>query len=241
MLGLAAVLAGSVLAQASPGPLRRLVYTFTYGATRSLTTHNSGFNDALGGSTGNGIDSYTDRAGDTGTIAVDVLREQPDKGLVLSVSELGNNPARNAKPATCVVYGNSTVICDPNATVNPEEYTVIGLLGANFVDPSLLDAQHHWKFSSAGPEYEATSDYTITRNDGGMLQISETRKVTYQGQRSGSADVSAKIGYDLAHQVLTSIEEVTTDHPRMTGNDIDNRVTVTAKLLSDSMATVSTH
>jgi hypothetical protein len=238
---LAGLVTGPALSQTAPGPLRHLVYSFNYGATRNLTAHNSGFNDGAGGSIGNGIDSYTDRASTTGTIIVDVIREQPDKGLVLDVSETGNNPARNAKPATCVVYGSGNIICDPSATVNPEEYTVVRLLGENFVDPALIDAQHHWRFSSSGPQYEASSDYTIVKNDGGIMQINETRKVTYVGSRAGSAEVTNTIGYDFTRQIPLWIDEVTTDHPQASEAEIDNRVTVSAKLQSDSMAAAATH
>ncbi len=51
---------------------------------------------------------------------VDVLWKQPDTGLVVRVSEYGLY-TRNAPPATCIVYGNTYVTCDPNVTVNPEE------------------------------------------------------------------------------------------------------------------------
>ncbi|HTU70809.1 MAG TPA: hypothetical protein VMF11_10880 [Candidatus Baltobacteraceae bacterium] len=245
-LALAVSLCAPAAAQTSAAPQRHLVYSFTYGATTDVTIHDSGFNNngtnAAGG--GNGMEDYTDRAGDTGTITVDVMREEQDTGLVLTVSETGSNPARSAKPATCVVYGTGSVICDPNATVNPEEYSVIRLLGAHFVNPSLLDSKLHWQISSQGPQFSATSDYTIVKNDGGLMQIDESRKLTYQGSRTGSADVTNTIGYDFNRQIPTSLDEITSDHGAHPGpNEIDTTVTVDAKLITDSMAsaTATTH
>ncbi|MGC2129118.1 MAG: hypothetical protein WA629_03375 [Candidatus Aquilonibacter sp.] len=217
--------------------MRHLVYSFTYGATSSVTTRDSGFNDAGGASAGNGRENYTDRTSDTGTITVDVMREEQDTGLVLTVSESGSNTARSAKPAECVAYSTGTPICDPNATVNPEEYTVIRLLGAHFVNPSVLDAKSHWQISTRGAEFNTTSDYIIVKNVGGLMQIDESRKVTYQGSRTGSTNVTNTIGYDFNRQVPTSIDEVTSDHGAHPGsNDLDTTVTVDATLVTDSMA-----
>jgi hypothetical protein len=239
-LALAASLCAPAVAQTNPAPMRHLVYSFTYGATSSVTTRDSGFNDANGSSAGNGRESYTDQSGDNGTITVDVMREEQDSGLVLTVSESGSNAARSAKPAECVAYSTGVAICDPNATINPEEYTVIRLLGAQFVNPSLLDAKSHWQISTRGQQFNTTSDYTIVKNAGGIMQINEIRKLTYQGTRTGSASVTNTIVYDFNRQVPTSIAEVTSDHGAHPGsNDADTTVTVDATLISDSMASAA--
>jgi hypothetical protein len=243
-LALAASLCAPAAAQTNPAPMRHLVYSFTYGATSSVAMHDSGFNDAAGASAGNGREGYTDRSGDTGTITVDVMREEQDTGLVLIVSESGSNAARSAKPAECVTYSTGTPICDPNATVNPEEYAVVRLLGTHFVNPSVLDSKSHWQITSQGPQFSTTSDYTIVKNAGGVMQIDESRKVSYQGSRTGSANVTNMIGYDFNRQVPTSIQEITTDHGAHPGSsDVDTTVTVDATLITDSMAsaTATTH
>ncbi|MGA7569756.1 MAG: hypothetical protein WBG27_08860 [Candidatus Aquilonibacter sp.] len=242
-LALAASLCAPAPAQTSPAPMRHLVYSFTYGSTSSVTTRDSGFNDANGASAGNGRESYTDRSGDNGTITVDVMREEQDTGLVLTVSESGSNTARDAKPAECVAYSTGTPICDPNAVINPEEYTVIRLLGAHFVNPSVLDAKSHWQISTRGSQFNTISDYTIVKNTGGLMQIDESTKLTYQGSRTGSSSVTNTIGYDFNRQVPTSIAEITTDHGAHPGsNDADTTVTVDATLITDSMAsTAATH
>jgi len=70
-------------------------------------------NPRLGiGGGGSGTSNFSGGAGDQGTIAVDVIREQPDHGLVVSVSENAQHD-RSAPAATCVVYRQHTAICDP--------------------------------------------------------------------------------------------------------------------------------
>ncbi len=236
LVGAAAATAASAASPAA-APMRHLVYSFSYGASQSVTVHNSGFGSAGDNQSmmGSGVDSYTNHAGANGTIVVDILREQPDKGLVLHVSENTDNQQRVAKPATCVVWGTGTVICDPNATVNPEEYTIVRFLGENFVDPALIDAKKHWHLGSNGPSFAAASDYTITKNDGGVMQINETRKLTYSGDRSGEANITTDLTYDYNRQVPTAINETTLDHPMVNGKYVDDQIIVTAKLTTDSM------
>jgi hypothetical protein len=246
ILGAAGVFATLLTATSYAGtaaaPQRKLVFAFTYGATQSVQVHNSGF-DGTGnatGAAGSGVDSYSNHASATGTIDVSVTGEQPDKGLVLSVSEDADNAQRNAKPATCVVYGNGSVICDPNATVNPEEYSIIRFLGVNFVDPSLLDAKGHWQIANNGPDFSATNDYALGKTDGSVMSITEDRKVSYTGARSGIAAINTSITYDYARKVPLAIDEQTSSHPAGGGgHDVDMTVTVTAKLQNDSMASTA--
>jgi hypothetical protein len=235
----AALLTAASSADTSAVPQRQLVFAFTYGAVQNVEIHNSGFNGngANQAGSGNGIDSYTNRVGTSGTIDVTIAGEQPDKGLVLSVYERADNSQRNARPATCVVYGNGSVICDPNATVNPEEYSVVRFLGVNFVDPLLLDAHGHWQISSSGAGFSATSAYAISKTSGNIMSIDENRKLSFTGERSGSALVTSSITYDFARKVPLAITETTSSHPNGTGHDVDTTVTVTAKLQADSMAT----
>ena len=125
---LAAALAAAMVADAPP--LRHLVYSFTYGSRQ----HGAVSNDP--GTSG--ASSYTGKLDDRGTMTVDVLREAPDRGLVLVVSEQGEG-ARRSAAATCAVYGNTTVICDKSKPMNSEEFTLLRFLGVNFFDPTLLD------------------------------------------------------------------------------------------------------
>ena len=102
---LALLCAHSAKADTAPSaPLRHLVYSFNYGSTASTTYHNSGFSqDGNGGGGGSGVETARGHEGASGVLNVDVMREQPDKGLVLVVSSSGDSPAHTTKPTTCVV------------------------------------------------------------------------------------------------------------------------------------------
>jgi hypothetical protein len=233
------------LAQNAPSkPLRHLVYGFHWGTVTDMYEHNSGFGSVQGNNgiqmstSGTGLTNYSNHAGDEGTITVDVMEEQPDKGLVVSVSEEARDN-RSAKAATCVVYGNGNTICDPSMKVNPEEYSLVRFLGVNFVDSALIDAKSHWQFSSMGPNFSATSDYTITHNVSGAMTISEQRSITFTGSRHGSAVVVSTIGYDVNRTVPTALDELTTERVEA-GIDYQNiRTQMQAKLQSDSLAVAS--
>lgn len=216
-------------------PHRQLTYTFTYGMTQNTSVHNSGFNNdgvSTAGS-GAGVDSYQNSSGRTGTVAVEIQREELDKGLVLVVSETVNG--RTTPGAQCVVWGTGSLVCDPNATINIEEYSVLRFLGDSFVDPTQLDAKRHWQLSSNSPQYSATSDYTISKIDGSIMTIDEARKLIYRGSVKSTADVTSTVIYDFDHKMPTSIKEATSTHSGRGGQDRDQMVTVTATLASDSL------
>jgi hypothetical protein len=158
-----------------------------------------------------GIDTFGGRLGETGTMTVDVIGEQPDKGLIVSISEQGRG-TRSAPPATCVAYGNTSVICDPNKTVNPEEYTLLRFLGSNFVDPTQLDAKKHWEISQNGGGTDIKADYTINSNANGVMSIGEARTVKSATSKSTTTDVQTKIGYDFANSRPMSIDEYVTEY-----------------------------
>ena len=107
-------------AAAQTQPLRRLVYTFTWGTSSDLQMQNSGMTES-GGTNGSGTSDFSGGAQDRGTISVNVIREQSDRGLVISVSEQAQGQ-RSALPVTCVVFGNTNMLCDPNGKVNAEEW-----------------------------------------------------------------------------------------------------------------------
>ena len=131
-----------------------LVYNFTYSANQAIQARDSsdsaqgyGGPNANGGNDTlqtNGISHYGGTLTDKGTMTVDIKGRQADGGLIVSISEQGEN-LRKAPPATCVVYGNTNVICDPNKTVYTEEYTLLRFLGANFIDPNQIDPNKHWR------------------------------------------------------------------------------------------------
>jgi len=220
-----------------------LVYNFTYSANQNITARDSGSSqaqDAQGNfvGTSNGMNHYGGSLTDKGTITVKVTGKQPDGGIIVSVSEQGET-TRKAPPATCVVYGNTNVICDPNKTVYTEEYTLLRFLGANFVDPNQLDASKHWRIGPRGSMGETvTADYSITSNSGGKMQIGETRKVVQSGSGKLETDIEAKIGYDFSRNVPTSVDEYATQRTDagVSGTSTTTYQT-TLSLVSDSVAT----
>ena len=224
----------------SPQPLRRLVYTFTWGNSNDTETNTSGFREqgvATGESStsaASGMAHDTASDSDRGTISVDVTREQPDSGLILSISEQAQT-RRSSPPATCVVYGDTTVVCDPNKHINAEEFALLRFLGAHFVDPNALDAKQHWHVERDGA-ITTIADYTIAKNEAGVLSINEVRIVKQTGSRPLTTNTNATIGYDFSRSVPTAISEYSIQRSEQG----DQYVTVTAEtvlqLQTDSMA-----
>ena len=220
-----------------------LVYKFTYSANQSVTARDSNQSESVDGAgnftgTTNGMSHYGGSLTDKGTITVKVTGKQPDGGLIVSVSEQGEN-TRKAPPATCVVYGNTNIICDPNKTVYTEEYTLLRFLGANFVDPNQLDAKKHWKIGPQGSQGETVvADYAISSNSNGNMQIGETRKIVQSGSGKLETDIEAKIGYDFNRTVPISVDEYATQR---TDSGVSGTSTTTYQttlsLVSDSIAT----
>lgn len=220
----------------------RLVYAFTYASDQETTARDSSQNaeqvstDSLAGGT-NGQSHYQGKLEDKGTMSVEVQRKQDDGGLVVSISEQGQN-IRRAPAATCVVYGSTRVICDPDKTVYTEEYTLLRFLGANFVDPNQLDAKKHWAIAQDSPTLKIKADYTINGNNDGMMQIGETRSIRQPGGGSLTTDVETKIGYDYKRTVPTTVDEyVTQRHDNGVQGTTTTIYQTTLKLVSDSVAT----
>ncbi len=193
-----------------------LVYNFTYSANQAIQARDSNQSvestDASGNYNGgsNGISHYNGSLTDKGTITVKITGKQPDSGLIVSISEQGEN-VRKAPPATCVVYGNTNVICDPNKTVYTEEYTLLRFLGSNFIDPNQLDANKHWRIGPSSSEGQTVqADYAITGNNNGVMQVGETRKIVTHGSGKLETDIETKIHYDYNRTVPTSVDEYAT-------------------------------
>ncbi len=230
------------VAQADTQPMGTLVYNFSYNTTQNITARDSPNNvenpTPLGTLEGgnNGISHYGGALNDKGTMTVNVMQKQYDGGLVVTISEQGEN-VRRAPAAMCVVYGNTNVICDPNKTVYTEEYTLLRFLGANFVDPSQLDANKHWSYSQNKPDATIKADYTINSNNAGNMQIGEVRTIKEIGAGHLETDVQTKIGYDFSRAVPTSIDEYATQYTDtgISGSQRTNFQT-TLLLVSDSMA-----
>ncbi|MBV8532049.1 MAG: hypothetical protein JO104_12095 [Candidatus Eremiobacteraeota bacterium] len=215
-------------ARADTPPLRRLVYSFTYSSQQQGAVPNEP------GSSGNR--SYNGSLADKGTIAVDVLREASDRGLVVVVSEQGEQ-TRGAVPATCAVYGNTNVACDPTKQVNREEYAVLRFLGVNFVDPNKVDANGQWSVSDTQGSTKMTATYTLKNNQNGILSIDESRHIEDTSQGSMTFDAETKLVYDGPRLVPTSVEEYATEDRHSGVNGVYHTTyQTTLSLVSDSRA-----
>ena len=179
---------------------------------------------------------YAGTLGDKGTMTVDVLSEQPDHGLVVSISEQAES-TRKAPPATCVVYGNTLVICDPNRTVNSEEYTLLRFLASNFINPLAVDSKQHWGIEQGPSDNHVTADYTILSNDKGVMRVDEARTIKQRGSGTLTTTVQTKIVYDFARLVPTSIDEYTQQRGENGIEGTSKTVyQTTLRLVSDSAA-----
>ena len=231
-----------LIAQATAPPVQRhLVYTFTYGVSTDRQVHTSGMgaggNGDASGTAASGMADFTGGNEDKGTIAVDVVREQPDTGLVVSVSEAARD-SRSAEPATCVVYSDTTIVCDPNKKINAEELTLLRFLGVHFVDPNQLDAKQHWHVERAGA-ISSAADYTIDKNVDGALTISEVRVVKEIGARARTTNVNATVGYDFNKTVPIAINAYSIERSEQ-GEQYNTIKTQTVLTLqTDSMAAVT--
>jgi hypothetical protein len=240
-LSLSPAAALAVTSTSPNAPLRHLVYSFTYGAQGDLTVHSDqgmGYpGQGTEATSGSGIvQDYNGAMHDQGTITVDILREQPDTGLVVKISEQARD-YRKADPATCVIYGTTNMICDPNATINSEELTLLRFLGRNFVDPNKLDAKGHWSFDEGNSATNTTADYTLAPGKNGIVSIQETRVVKDLGGRPATTDVSTTIVYDMNRQIPTTIQEYATRRDSSsTAGMMKTTVQTTLNLVSDSMA-----
>jgi hypothetical protein len=224
-----------------------LVYNFTYSANQDINAKDSAnpaedWHDCTGNAgcnpsnQGSGTSHYEAGLNDKGTMTVDILGKQSDGGLIVSISEAGQQ-TRRAPPATCVVYGNTRVICDPNKTVYTEEFTLLRFLGQNFVDAANIDAKRHWQVVQDSPTLKVTADYVIGPTTTSDVQISETRKIVTPGQSNVTTDVESKIGYDMSRIVPTTVQEyVTQRQDRGVTGMATTIYQTTLQLVSDTMA-----
>jgi hypothetical protein len=218
-----------------------LVYNFTYSTNQNVTARDSSTSiegvatDALAGGT-NGISHYNGSLTDKGTMTVQMIGKQQDGGLIVTISENGQQ-TRRAPAATCVVYGNTRVICDPNKTVYSEEYTLLRFLGLNFVDPNNIDAKRHWQINQDSPNLNITADYVIGPTTTSDVQVSETRKIRQSGGGSLTTDIQTKIDYDMSRTLPTTVDEyVTQRHDNGVAGTSTTIYQTTLQLVSDSTA-----
>ncbi|MBV9232806.1 MAG: hypothetical protein JO030_02080 [Candidatus Eremiobacteraeota bacterium] len=238
-LGLLAVLIGvpSLCAVApTPAPGRHLVYSFTYSSTGDLESHGSnGYASDTHSGAGNTRD-YRGALEDRGTITVDAVGLQPDGGLVVKISERGQD-LRSSDPILCVTYGNTNNICDPNRQMNSEELTLLRFLAPSFADPAVTDGMKQWKVDQSDAEATRTAEYSVRSSANGVMHIDERRLLRQHGGTPTTTDISSQLDYDGARKVPVSVEEyVVRRDSAMGGQSMTTTLQTTLKLVSDSMA-----
>jgi hypothetical protein len=240
-IGAALALAVTALPAAAQQTVQRhLVYSFTVGVqndthdTDSQLKENGTANRGAGGDTsGTGDTSYMGVASDKGTIPVDVFGVEPDGGLVVRVSEVGQN-VRKAAPVECVVYPTTNVIC-ASGEVFPEELAVIRTLSPKFFDPSALDAKHHWHQGSDAAG--VSLDFIAGTPAGTVVPISEIDDEKVAGGQSSTMHGTDTYSYDMAKNVSTQLKEYDTIRKQTGAGQYSNIVIdITAQLATDSQA-----
>jgi hypothetical protein len=236
-IALLLVCAATTPAFAQGTPQRHLVYNFTVGVQND--THDTDsqlkMNNVSGGDVlGTGDTSYMGVGSDKGTIPVDVMGVEPDGGLVVKVSENGQNN-RRATPVECVVYPTTNVIC-ASGEVYPEELAVIRTLSPTFFDPSLEDAQHHWHQGSTAAG--VSLDFTAGTAAGTIIPISETDDEKVLGGQGSTLHGTDTYSYDMAKSVATQLKEYDTVRKQLGPGQYSNIIIdITAQLATDSGTT----
>lgn len=225
LLAMAAAMAAAGAARADDQkPIRHLVYNFDVTLTSNISQESySGTSRASGGN------------GDRGQIVVDVLAVQPDTGLVVRISENARE-TRSAEPAMCVTYGNGNFICETGKKINEEEYTLLRLIGKNFVNTAEIDANRHWSYATSSPDLDEKSDYRIDSNKNDVLSIALTRVMKAKGAQGYTATTEGRLTYDEKMSVPVSDTEDTVT--RYDGAQSYSRLEaqISLNLASDSMA-----
>ena len=222
-------LSGPLAAQTpAPKPVRTLTYAFTYGTLSDVTKQSSGMatssgDTALNGANPSGMDEYKAHASDHGVITVVVKDVAKDGGLVVSISQKGHG-TRNADPATCVAYHDSSVLCDPQKKVTEEEYALLRFIGKDFIDATQIDAKGNWATKSRGA-LDITNAFHIDSAKNGLLAITESRTVAKKsGVDAFTTTIDGKIVYNSLRTVPDSIFEqsITRSDSGMSGNKTTN-------------------
>jgi hypothetical protein len=219
-----AVAAGTRAYADDAKPIRHLVYDFDVTLSSSIAQESySGTSNASGSN------------GDRGQIVADVMAVQPDTGLVVKISENARN-TRSAEPAMCVTYGNGQFVCESDKKINEEEYTLLRLLGKNFVNHAEMDAKNHWTYGVDSPAMTETSNYTIDSQKDGILNIAISRDQRVKGAQGYTAQTQGRLTYNEPMNVPVADTEDTVT--RQEGGASYNRLEqqISLRLVTDSMA-----
>ncbi len=228
---MAAIFAAPLGAYAAP--LRVVVYHYAIDVHGFDSGMDSGFTNGHGYAQ---ISQTTSTNGVSGTITVDVLSAAQDGGLVVDATEKVDRADRPQQPIRCAVYADpENVICDQNLTqtgeVTGEITTLLTYLGRGFYDASRLDDKKHWKTDQPLNQGTGTvtSNYTVTKDDGGVVTIAVNR-VLHVGPKVSTTNGTLQYDPAVSLPVKAHLVTDTSSNGDLGGSIVD------FQLLSDSFA-----
>jgi hypothetical protein len=208
---------------APPKPLRHMEFSFHFSGTGETISHYSGI-----GTTDPGVRTMFTTGGYDGKIYVDVMSLGPNDTLVLNIrQEVPLAHSVDVPAAQLMTYPTGQVDLPPNSIALSEpELNLARFLGRKFINGDYLDEKNHWHIDMKPPGgASVATDFTINTNTNGILDITETQKVTAQ---MSNTRTQGRISYDMNRTVPLTI------HEEKIGDGIDLRFDYT--LTADSLA-----
>ncbi len=228
---IAAILAVPLAAPAAP--LRVVVYHYAIDVHGFGSGMDSGFMNGHGYAQ---ISSTTSTNGVSGTITVDVMSAAQDGGLVVDATEKVDRADRAQQAIRCAVYADpENVICDQNLTqtgeVTGEITALLTYFGRGFYDASRLDGKKHWQTTQPLNQGtgSATSNYTVTKDAGGLVTIAVNR-VLHLGPKVSTTNGTLQYNPAASLPVKAHLVTDTSSNGDLGGSIVD------FQLLSDSFA-----
>lgn len=141
-----------------------------------------------------------------GTIQVNVLATGPQKTLLLRMEQRVPLYHRfEVAPADCVVFPDGHIDFDQkNSQLSTPELTLARFLARDFINPDLIDSHNHWNSELKSSALDIATDFTITKNENGILSIDELRELK---NTTGRTHTTGQIVYDMNHTIPISIHE----------------------------------
>ena len=224
---LAAIVFAAATTAATPKPLRHLEYSFHYAGTAESISHYGGIGTVLPG-----VDTTFSSGGYDGTIFVDVLGTGPNDTLALAIrQEVPLSHSLDVPVAQVLVYPTGQVDIAPGTVVlRQPELNLARFLGRKFINGDYLDAQNHWRIDVGLPDRsKVATDFTITKNAVGILDIIEAQKVS---SAMGGMQTDGRLTYDMNRTVPLTIHEQSGG----LGSNAGQRYTYEYTLTADSLA-----
>lgn len=170
----------------------------------------------------------------SGTIAVTIVRRQADGALVVRVVQKPS-PDGRAAPFDCVVFADTSLICDPQRTLAPESEALLRLLSPGFAAPA-QSGTNGWKVARS--DGSGSLQFTAKSAARGGMVIGETGILT--GAQAWTTDVAATIDYDTARELPTAVRQSTVARRHRGAVDEAVSTDTTISLIEDAIPTRST-